>query len=344
MTLPLLQSLRDSYAFDVTPKFDDLGVFHVPFESMGDGAPVETRMHEGVLRGERIALIAESGCGKSSVISFLLGPTAEGVFPVRVPVHSLGHEVTNADHVADMALAQLALDATTAVTADGIAGSASGSRRELTRSAARIRRLGAQAPAGLLTGAVAEEIRRQESTSQPIGLPEKVEVIFQCLQPLQQDALMPVFVFDDTDRWSASREEEIVEGFFGRAIRWLTDLPAAVIVATHTHYLDSGSGGKSLLQFLDTRVKLPRLPSADQLGRILMARVRVHLEGEGPHAAPSELGDVVAESAINALFDQYREGASLRRVLQLAHIALAEAADAGAGRILDHHISAAIRA
>ena len=344
MTLSLLQSLRGRYAVDGTPRFDDLGAFHVPFESMGADPPVETRMREGVLRGERIALIAESGCGKSSVISYLLGPTAEGVFPILMPVHSLGQEAANAHRVADMALVQLARDAATAITAEGIAGDASGSRREITQSAARTGRLGARAPAGLLTGDVAHEIRRQVSTSQPIGLPEKVEVISQCLRPLHRDALMPVFVFDDTDRWSASDEEGIVEGFFERAIRWLTDLPAAVVVATHTYYLDPGRGGESLLQFLDTRVELPPLPSADQLGRILMERIRVHLENEGPHAVPAELGDVVAESAVNALFDQYEAGASLRRVLQLAHIALAEATDAGAEAILDHHIAAATRA
>lgn len=344
MTLPLLQLLRERYAFDGTPKFEDLGAFHVPFDSMSVGPPVETRMREGVLRGERIALIAESGCGKSSVISYLLGPAAEGVFPVLMPIHSLGQAAADADRVADIALAQLARDAATAMTAAGIAGNASGSQREVTRSAARTRRLGARAPASLLTGDVAEEIGRQVSTSQPIGLPEKVDVIFQCLQPLHQDALMPVFVFDDTDRWSVSNEEEIVEGFFERAIRWLTDLPTAVVVATHSHYLGSGRGSESLLQFLDTRVEPPRLPSADQLGRILMARVRVHLDNESTHLVPTGLGDVVADSAVNALFDQYRNGASLRRVMQLAHIALAEAADAGAEQIVDHHISAAIRA
>ena len=108
MTLSLLRSLRELYAFDSTPKFDDLGAFHIPFESMGTGPPVETRMHEGVLRGERIALIAESGCGKSSVISYLLGPAADAVLPVLMPVHALGQEAASADRVADMALAQLA--------------------------------------------------------------------------------------------------------------------------------------------------------------------------------------------------------------------------------------------
>ena len=344
MTLPLLQALHGHYAFDSTPKFDDLGVFHVPFESMGAESPVETRMREGVLRGERIALIAESGCGKSSVISYLLGPAAEGVFPVLMPVHSLGREAANADRVADMALAQLARNAVTATTADDIAGNASGSRREVTRSAARARRFGARVPTGLLAGDAAEEIRRQVSTSQMIGLPEKIEVIFQCLQPLYRDELMPVFVFDDTDRWSVSDDGEIVEGFFERAIRWMTDLRAAVVVATHSHYLGSGRGGESLLQFLDTRVELPRLPSAEQLGRVLMGRVGVHLENEGSHAVPAELGEVVAGSAVDALFDLYSEGKSLRRVLQVAHTALAEATDAGAEAILDHHIAAATRA
>ena len=324
--------------------FDDLGVYHVPFESMRNGAPVETRLSEGALRGERVALIADSGCGKSSVISFVLGPTAEGVFPVRVPVHSLMQDAANPGRVADAVASQLASEVQLALGRTSGAQPVGGSRREVTQSRGRTRRLGLVDPAGVLRAEVAEDIGRQVTTTHEIEMPEKIEVIFQGLKPLHQDSLMPVFIFDDSDRWSAAEEEGIVEGFFTDATRWMADLPAAIVVAVHSKYLDPGSGGEALLQFLDTRVELPRLPSAEQLGRILQERIRAHLESAGAHHLLTPHDAVVTKSAVRSLFAQYAEGASLRRVLQLAHIALAEAVDAGAAMISDHHITAAIQA
>ena len=345
MTHSLLQLLCDRYAFDATPRFDDLGVYHVPFESMGADLSVETRLREGVLRGERIALIAESGCGKSSAISHVLGPTAEGVYPIIVPVHSLMERAVSAETVADMVMAQLASDPQTAQVAELAAAGASGTQREVTQSAKRFRRLCAQAPAGVLRGELSQEIARQVTTSQQIPFPEKVEVISQCLVPMHEVSLMPVIIFDDTDRWSASGEEGIVEGFFGQAIRWLTDLHTAVVVATHSRYLEAPQHGGTLLRFLDSRVRLPRLPSAHQLARILTERVHVHLENADAWNDPlPALEEVVTESAIHALFEQCTNGVSLRRIIQVAHIALAEATDAGAEVMTEHHIVAASQA
>lgn len=340
----MLRLLCERYAFDSTPMFDDLGVYHVPFESMRDGAPVETRLSEGALRGERIALIADSGCGKSSLISFVLGPTAEGVFPVRVPVHSLMQDAANPGRVADAVASQLASDVQLALGRTSDAPHVRGSRREVTRSRGRTRRLSVGNPAGTLRAEVAAEIGRQITTTHEIELPEKIEVIYQGLKPLHEDSLMPVLIFDDSDRWSAPEEDGIVAGFFTEAIRWMTELPTAVVVAMHSKYLDAGGGGEALLQFLDTRVELPRLPSAEQLGRILMERAHVHIDNEDSHAAPPAMEDIVADSAIHVLFDQYNSGKSLRQILRLAHQALAEATDAGAEVLEDHHIVAAIRA
>ncbi len=344
VTHAVLRLLRERYAFDSTPKFDDLGVYHVQFESMSDGVRVETRLREGALGGERIALIADSGCGKSSVISFVLGPMAEGVYPILVSVHSLMQDAASPERVADAVISQLARDIQLVVNDSSDALHASGSRREVTQSGGRLRKVGVRAPAGTLRAEVAEEIGRQITTTQQIELTEKIEVIYQSLRPLHEDSLMPVFVFDDSDRWSAPEEEGIVEGFFTEAIRWMTDLPAAIVVAMHSQYLNSGRGGSELLAFLDTKVELPRLPAAAQLGRILLERARVHVENEGALGAPPELTEIVTDSAIRVLFDQYDSGKSLRQVLQLAHHALAEATDAGAEALEDHHIVAAIRA
>ena len=132
-----------------------------------------------------------------------------------------------------------------------------------------------QPPGWMVRAGIAEQIEKQTTTTEPNTLADKIEVIHQCLQPIHGDELMPVFVFDDTDRWTAAADETIVSGFFGNAIRWLADLQASVVVATHTRYLESTVENSNLLMFLDTKVELPRIPSVDQLARILHQRVQI---------------------------------------------------------------------
>ncbi|MDE0066241.1 MAG: hypothetical protein OXN44_05120 [Acidimicrobiaceae bacterium] len=346
MTFGLLQSLRERSAFDPTPKFDDVGVYHVPFESMGAGTPVESRLRDGTLRGERIALIADSGCGKTSVVSNVLGPTAESVAPILVPVHSLEMGATKAELIADAILSQLLRQARAVGHRTPDAKNSVGQQRKVINVNRRTKSLGlgVQVPGWWARTEIAEQIEQQISTTEMIALVDKLDVIRLCLQSVRRDSLMPVFVFDDTDRWTVTAEDTIVEGFFGSAIRWLAEIDASVVVATHTRYLAANVGGPELLTFLDTRVELPRVPSVGHLSSILERRIQVHLDEEhgGEHSA--RLNDVVESSAIDELFQHYERGLSLRRVMQLAHIALAETVDAGAGKITGREIEAAIQA
>ena len=66
---------------------------------------VEARLRSGAAGGERVALIADSGAGKSSVVSYVLGPDAPRVAPILVPVNSLGENAGTPDRVADEILA-----------------------------------------------------------------------------------------------------------------------------------------------------------------------------------------------------------------------------------------------
>lgn len=340
MTLALLQLLRERSAFDSTPKFDDVGAYHVPFESMRAGTPVESRLRDGAQRGERIALIADSGCGKTSVVSHVLGPTAESVAPILVPVHSLEMGATKAERIADAILSQLLRQARAVGHRAPDTKNSLGQQRKVTNVNRRTKSLGlgVQGPGWWVRTEIAEQIEQQISTTQMIALEDKLDVIRLCLDSIRADSLMPVFVFDDTDRWTVSAEDPIVDGFFGKAIRWLAEMDASVVVATHTRYLDAGRGGPELLTFLDTRVELPRVPSADHLATMLERRVQFHLDEEHGDAL---LNDVVESSAIEELYCAYELGSSLRRVMQLAHIALVETVDAGAETITGREIQAA---
>ncbi|MCQ3807159.1 MAG: hypothetical protein OXB92_12745 [Acidimicrobiaceae bacterium] len=344
MTLARLKLLSDQYAFDATPRIDDVGVYHVPFESMSAGTPVERRFRGGALRGERIALIGDSGSGKTSLVSHILGPTAEAVAPVLVPVHSLEHNATKENLIADMIILQLPRLARETGYQIKDNNDSIGEKRQVTRLSRRSRGVSVQSPGWMARAGIAEQIERQTTTTEPNTLVDKIEVIHQCLQPIHGDELMPVFVFDDTDRWTAAAEETIVSGFFGNAIRWLADLQASVVVATHTRYLESTRQNSNLLTFLDTQVELPRIPSIDQLARILQQRVQIHSGHSNGDDPAWQLEDVVEPSAIEELYKQYEQGSSLRTVIQLAHMALVETVDANKDTITSREIQAVVRA
>jgi hypothetical protein len=96
-----------------------------------------------------------------------------------------------------------------------------------------------------------------------------------------------------------------------------------------------------LLEFLDTRIVIPRVPDAAALDTILTKRVMLNVpDTEQPGA---RFADVASKGALEALFEAYTEGASIRRVLQLSHIALNEAIDSEAEGITADHVVAALR-
>ncbi len=337
-----LRALVQSRAFNATPPRDDLGALHVPFESMVPGCHVEGRLEAGARRRDRVALIAGSGCGKSSLVSYVLGPTADGVAPILVPVHALEVGAGEARSVADAVIAQLRLEAATATTAT--AGMAViGEQRDVTHASSRRRGISGGLM-GWLSGELSQEISKQTASHEQIPLAEKVEVIEQCLRMIRSAELEPVFVFDDTDRWVDPDHRAAVRGFFGEGIRWLAELRASVVVATHTGYLDTQDGAAGVLTFLDTRVEIPEVPTVEQLARVLERRVQVHTAEPVGSGDVLPLAEVLTESAVEALFGQYTRRASLRAVLQIAHIALVEAADAGSNAITGHHIEAATQA
>src|SRR5690606_32904542 len=146
-------------------------------------------------------------------------------------------------------------------------------------------------------------------------------------------------VFDDTDKWFGSafpERDDMLEGFFGRIVRVLAEhLSAPCVLAVHSGYLDH----PAYLQargFIETSVAVPHLPDIKALRSVLTHRMLEHaVDPDG----------VLEDDALRALFAHYAGGRTSdirRRVMFVAHTALAHACDAGASRIELGHLELAL--
>ena len=94
-----------------------------------------------------------------------------------------------------------------------------------------------------------------------------------------------------------------------------------------------------LLQYLDTRITIPQLPTTAAIDAILRRRIERYAGVSDP-----DLPEVFAPDASAAILGVYREAGSLRRALQVCHTALHEAWSDGAPRLTARHIQAAANA
>ena len=241
----LLVHLRSVNAFDHQPTFGRLRDYHVPFETLVGGQSIETRLEEAVSRGGRVALIGASGCGKSSVISYILDDETKSLASFVIPVASVRPELmSEPTTVADR---MISLISRTAKERDLIAAKEE-SNALVTAAAQKTVRLGRDirgsvgVSAGWFKGDLATDLTRQVEAAVDITPEEKLEAVNQVLVSVEAAGLSPVLVFDDTDRWLSGKgiesPEKVVESFFGRVVRWVADLGCGLVVAVHDSYFE----------------------------------------------------------------------------------------------------------
>jgi hypothetical protein len=347
MSVDLLLALQDAHAFDPYPIRDDLGVYHVPFSRLARHGRVEQTLGDGCRRFERIAVVGDSGTGKSSLTASVLGPLAEGVAPVVVPVAIEPDETVSEPrrmfaHIAAV-IARVAADA----------AALSPARREEA-----LARLTSQRPVGRVEGrslrlaggwmgaTVSAELTKQAGPGQSIArsAAETLEVVEQMLTTVHNEGLVPVLVFDDTDRWLSGLfpgQEALPRSFFGRVLPALAGLRCSIVVAVHRRYLMDDVLRADVERTLETLIELPLLRDPDAVGQVPESRVHAHR----PDPLVT-LGDVVSGDAVRRLFELYQTGlrGDLRGVLRTAHVALTEACDSGAELITTSLIDAAYAA
>lgn len=343
MSREVLRRLQGARAFDGTPAETDLAGLHVPFDTLTGERRYEKALSDTVRRGERVALVGDSGAGKSSVTAHVLTPFLQDVAPIRVRVGLEGPAVMQngavfAAHVVrtvgrHLEQHQLATGKEVATLEQHAGG----------RVAKRSHKVGVSAGVPWLQNAGLSYELGGLVDVEPRSAQDVVEVAQQILALITRAGLRPVLVLDDTDHWlvtpgvfdpQASRD-----AFFGTVVRLIAEqLPAAgAVVAVHTEYLPDPAY-RSASQFFDRTIVLPPVPDARGLGRVLSRRVGLALD------RPESVGlrDVAADGVLEQLLVFHRVNPSLRHLVRVAHGALTYACDADAELINSGHIAQAI--
>lgn len=349
MSADVLTALQMAHAFDPFPVREDLGLYHVPFSELVGSTRIESTLLDACRRFERIAIVGDSGTGKSSLTASVLGPLAEGVAPVLVPVVvEPSDTVTDPGSMFAHIAAVIARFAADAMTISDQQRDEALSRLTAQRPVGRVGAHNLRLGAGWMGASVSADLSRQAGPAQSIGrsASEMLEVVHQMLATIHNDGLTPVLVFDDTDRWLSGSafadHEALARSFFGRVLAALAELHCALVVAVHRRYLHDATVHAAIARTLETRIEVPTVTNPSAIAAVVGSRVRAHL----PSDPPADLNQVMTDTAVTHLFDLYRSGlrGELRGVLRTAHVALADACDVGADVITDRLVDAAFAA
>jgi energy-coupling factor transporter ATP-binding protein EcfA2 len=334
MSQDALARLREGNSLAQTLTFEQLEDYHVAFDDIAGTAGVESNLRYWSSRRGRVALVGESGAGKSSILAAELGAFSESVpeslVPVRVPVALAGPAEVNevaefGRHIVRYVLRWAAPEALSDRDQARIG--------ELTADVEK--RTGRRRRAGFglgisqllpfspdlsadLTGAATDFEERLRSGEVVIAMKRMVAMF-------RARGLEPFLIFDDTDAWLQfpGREEEArerAEGFFGNNVRMLTrELDCGFALAVHRSYLALPSY-QALADSLE-HIEVPRFAEpAGALGTILQKRMDVDQLGIG-------VADAFSGEALAELGSLYEELPDLRRIMGIAGLAVRKAFD-----------------
>ncbi len=328
MSQEALAALREGNALAQTLTFEQLEAYHVPFDELTGGAAVEQQMKYWSRCRGRVALIGDSGAGKSSVLASVFGALSEdlpdGLVPTRIPVGVAG-EATIVEvgdfgrhvvrHVLNWAAPEALGDQERAAIEAQLATMErrTGRRRRAGFSLGSGRLLPVDARlSGDLTGA-ARDFDVQLETGDVMRAVKRLVGLFRAR------GLEPFFVFDDTDAWLQLPGQEdvarhLASGFFANNVRMLTrELDCGFALAIHRSYLELPAY-QQLADSLEP-IEIPVLPEPEEAIRTILQR-RMEIDELG-----ISVTDAFDDQAVAALAATYCDIPDLRKVMAIAGLA-----------------------
>jgi Cdc6-like AAA superfamily ATPase len=333
----LLNELLDGNAFLPSPLIEDLLSCYLPFEELVPGSTVESDLEERVRRGRAIALVGESGAGKSASMTYVLDRITTDFAPIRAPVfYEAESTVTSPADFTRYLLQRLLTEA------QEVASIEVHQREELLQQASErlvtpTKTLGRHVGGSielpwLLKGETARDVATTIAGADLKGsAAAALEAVDRVVEAIYGQGLTPVVVIDDTDRWLKIGDVDrssLVGQFFGSIVRMLAERGCGLVVAVHATYLDLEEYVAGTRGFLTERVDIEPLTSASAFSAILQHRVNLVVPG-------ATLQDTADDDVADRLFHYYQEAwrSSLRWALQAAHEALTTAATHDAAKI-----------
>lgn len=334
MSQEALAALREGNALAQTLTFEQLEAYHVSFDQLTGTHGVEHELEYWSTRRGRVALIGDSGAGKSSAMASVLGAFSEVVpkylVPTRIPVAlAESSAITETGgfgrHIVRHILNWAGPEALSSAEQEEVQRRVS----DMERRSGRRRRAGFSLGTGRLlpidanlsgdlTGA-ASDFDRQ------LGNGDVVLALRRLVDLFRARGLEPFLIFDDTDAWLQlpGQEEdarELATGFFGSNVRMLSrEIDCGFVLAVHRSYLSlpAYQAVADSLEALD----LPKLPNpVAAIGAILQRRIDVD-------ELRIEVGDAFSPEALQALGGVYADVPDLRRVMAIAGLAVRKAHD-----------------
>jgi hypothetical protein len=275
-------------------------------------------------------------------MQYVLRPTVEGLFPLPVPV-ALADPAVVSDPVAFAAHVVSMIERHVRSSLPAHAGGAG------LRPPSSVGHSYRWSVAPELMGIKLEVAREVQAVAEqgPRTGAEAVTTAQSLIEVIDRAGLAGTLVLDDTDKWvrgpSGQVDVALRDAFFSKIVRVIAEhLGCAAAVAVHRSYTSDAAYQAAAGGFLSAFVDLPRLGGPAAVRRVLEHRQRVVQE---PGVTGAPVGAVWEDEAIEALHTAYAagQGRSLRWLMQLTHLSLAVACDAGATAITPRHVEAGQR-
>ncbi len=333
MSLSRLLELDALRAFEATHRFEDLDLYHVPFDELTGRPDTEAVLARMAARAGRIAVLGASGSGKSSVMASVLGPFSEElparVVPLRIPVAVESDETVTqprafARHLISVITRWASPELFTSAQRESLELAAADRRRRLGRQ--RYRKFSLGTPGWLADARFATEVKAAgEDIEAHSSATDAIFELGRMIELFRAHDLEPLIVIDDSDAWLRVPDwdrSELAAGFFTEIVTMMAkDVSCGFVIAVHDEYVELPAY-KQRRNLLSTTVSIPRFePAAGAaLVRILAHRMSVH-------EVPGHVGEVLDDGAVAALEAYYLGGAnaSLRNVLSVVDRALQHA-------------------